>query len=68
MTLTEAGKPDDIQELLEAAGLAVHQESLVKGRDGEKQVTFDVRGPSEAFRDARADLLERPEVRAILRS
>jgi putative Mg2+ transporter-C (MgtC) family protein len=68
VVLSEAGKVEEIFQLLEGAGLMVRQESLIKGREGEKQVTFDVRGSSDEFRTARALLQERPEVRAIFRS
>ena len=68
VVLTEAGKVEEILRLLEDAGLMVRQESMVKGREGEKQVTFEVRGSSDDFRAARARLQERPDVRAIFRA
>jgi putative Mg2+ transporter-C (MgtC) family protein len=68
VVLSESGKVEEILRLLEDAGLMVRQESLIKGREGEKQVTFDVRGSSDEFRAARAQLQERPDVRAIFRS
>ena len=66
--LTESGKVEEILRLLEDAGLMVRQESMIKGREGEKQVTFEVRGSSDDFRAARARLQERPDVRAIFRA
>jgi len=68
VVLTEAGNVDEIFRLLEGAGLMVRQESVIKGREGEKQVTFDVRGSSEEFRAASAQLQERSDVRAVFRS
>ena len=68
VVLSESGRVEEIIRLLEGAGLMVRQESLIKGREGEKQVTFEVRGSSDEFRAARAQLQERPDVRAIFRS
>jgi putative Mg2+ transporter-C (MgtC) family protein len=68
VVLSESGKVEEIFRLLDGAGLVVRQESLIKGREGEKQVTFDVRGSSDEFRAARAQLQERPDVRAIFRT
>src|SRR5688572_19351826 len=52
------GKVQEIQALLEEAGLVVKLESVAKAREGEVQATFDVRGTSAAFRTARGDVLD----------
>ena len=61
------GKVQEIQALLEEAGLVVKLESVAKAREGEVQATFDVRGTSAAFRTARGDVLDMPEVRGVFR-
>jgi putative Mg2+ transporter-C (MgtC) family protein len=67
VVLSEAGNVEEIFQLLEGSGLTVRQESVIKGREGEKQATFEVRGSSGEFRAARAMLQERADVRAIFR-
>jgi len=62
-----AGKVQEIQAALEDAGLVVKLESVAKARAGEVQASFDVRGTSAAFRNARAEVVEMPEVRGVFR-
>lgn len=61
------GKVQEIQALLEEAGLVVKLDSVAKAREGEVQATFEVHGNSNAFRGARADILEMPEVKGVFR-
>ena len=61
------GKVAEIQRLLEEAGLVVKLESSAKGREGEVQATFDVRGSSSAFRKCREAIMDMHEVKAVFR-
>ena len=61
------GRVDHLQRLLDQAGLVVTLESVAKAREGEVQVVFDVRGSSNAFRAARAELVDLPFVRGVFR-
>ena len=62
------GKVAEIQALLEQAGLVVKLESSAKGREGEVQATFDVRGSSNAFKAVRQAILDMPEVKGCFRA
>lgn len=62
-----AGKVDGIQAMFEDVGLGVRVLAVVKAREGESEATFEVHGPTAAFRRARAELLEMPEVRGVFR-
>ena len=61
------GKVEEIQTMLEESGLAVRLESVVKGREGENQATFDVHGSSRAFRRMRGEIVEMPDVKGVFR-
>ena len=61
------GKVERIQTLLEASGLVVRLESLVKGREGENEATFAVRGSTNAYRRVRGEIMEMPDVRGVFR-
>ena len=61
------GKVTELQHLMEEAGLVVKLDSSTKGREGEVQATFDVRGSSTAFRSCREAIMEMPEVKGIFR-
>ena len=61
------GKVEGVQIMLEESGLVVRLESVVKGREGENQATFDVHGSSRAFRRARGAIVEMPDVRGVFR-
>jgi putative Mg2+ transporter-C (MgtC) family protein len=61
------GKVAELQSLLEEAGLVVKLESSVKGREGEVQATFDVRGSSTAFRRCREAIMDMHEVKGVFR-
>ena len=60
-------KVEGVQAMLEESGLVVRLESVVKGREGENQATFDVHGSSRAFRRARGKIMELPDVRGVFR-
>ena len=62
------GKVEEIQAMLEEAGLIVRLESVVKGREGEHQATFEVQGHPNAFRKVRGEIVEMPDVRGVFRS
>ena len=61
------GKVERVQATFEEAGLGVRLLSEVKGRAGESDATFEVRGSAGAFRRARAELMEMPEVKGVFR-
>lgn len=61
------GKVEAIQRMIEDCGLIVKLESVAKARDGEVQVTFDVRGNSNEFRRVRAEIMELHEVKGVFR-
>ena len=62
------GKVEGVQAMLEESGLVARLESVVKGREGENQATFDVHGSSRAFRRARGEIVEMPDVRGVFRA
>ena len=62
------GKVEEVHTMLEECGLVVRLESVVKGREGENQATFDVHGSSRAFRRARGEIVEMPDVRGVFRA
>jgi uncharacterized membrane protein YhiD involved in acid resistance len=61
------GKVDELQTILEEAGLVVKLESVAKAREGELQATFDVSGNSAAFRKCRAEIMEMHDVKGVFR-
>jgi putative Mg2+ transporter-C (MgtC) family protein len=61
------GKVDELQQILEDAGMVVKLESVAKGREGEVQASFDVRGSSASFRRCRGEIMEMPEVQGVFR-
>jgi putative Mg2+ transporter-C (MgtC) family protein len=63
----QPGKVAEIQSLLEEHGLSVKLESSTKGREGEVQATFDVRGNSLAFRKCREAIMDMHEVKGVFR-
>lgn len=65
--VVEEGKVDRVQALFEEAGLGVRLLAEVKARGGESEATFEVRGSTGAFRRARAELMEMPEVKGTFR-
>ena len=63
------GKVEEIQTLMEDAGLIVKLESVSKGgREGELTAAFEVKGDSNAFRRCRSEIIEMHEVRGVFRS
>ena len=62
------GKVEEIQTLMEDAGLVVKLQAVNKGREGEMTATFDVRGDSNAFRRCRSEIIEMHEVRGVFRA
>ena len=62
------GNVEEVHTMLEESGLVVRLESVVKGREGENQATFDVHGSSRAFRRARGEIVEMPDVRGVFRA
>ena len=65
--VVQEGKVERVQATFEEAGLGVRLLSEVKGRAGESDATFEVRGSAGAFRRARAELMEMPEVKGVFR-
>ena len=68
VVLTDGGgRVQEVQSMLEEAGLVVKLESVAKARAGEVQATFDVRGSSNSFRAVRNEIVELPYVQGVFR-